>query len=106
MRQAFQERLSEMSPSTSRAASWLARNAAEVAWSRVEDIAKQVGVSPATVVRAIKQSGYDGFSQLQRMVREQLPKSVAWPLREEPADVGMPGIQSIVAAVKADLDLL
>lgn len=107
MRQAFEARMAEMPPSTFKAADWLARNTAAVAWNRVEDIAKQIGVSPATVVRAVKLSGYDGYAQLQKVVREQLPRSSAWQTSEDATHAGEPQpVKAIVASVKHDVDRL
>ncbi len=104
----LQSRISEMSPSQAKAADWLSRNTPEIAWNGIEDIAKQIDVSPATIVRTIKQCGFDGYSDLQKKIREQLPdSSLVWKLfQENPQESTLTPIGAVVAEEKANLDQL
>ena len=104
----LQGHIPNMSPSLAKAADWLSRNAPEVAWHGIEDIAKQIEVSPATLLRAIKQCGFDGYSDLQKKIREQLPdSSLVWKLfQENPTEATLTPIGAIVANEKANLDQL
>lgn len=104
----LQSRISNMSPSLAKAADWLSRNAPEVAWNGIEDIAKQIKVSPATILRAIKQCGFDGYSDLQKKIRDQLPdSSLVWRLFQEiPNEATLTPIGAVVSNEKANLDQL
>ncbi|TAM58058.1 MurR/RpiR family transcriptional regulator [bacterium] len=111
VRKAFQDHIDEMPPSLSRVADWLAHNTTQVAWSRVEDIAKQVGVSPATVVRAIKQSGWQGYADLQRAVRGHLPKEphlleLVGEQPEQPTSICSSPVRGVIDEIKRTLDLV
>lgn len=104
----LQSNISKMSPSLAKAANWLSRNAPEVAWNGIEDIAKQIEVSPATIIRAIRQCGFDGYSDLQRKIREQLPdSSLVWKLyQNNPTESTLTPIGAVIANEKSNLDQL
>lgn len=65
--------LDSSSPTLLTAARWIQDHVVEVAWKTVDDVAQETGVSPASVIRTCRSLGFDGFSSLQRLVRESLP---------------------------------
>jgi DNA-binding MurR/RpiR family transcriptional regulator len=104
----LQDQMSTMSPTLAKAADWLSRHTPEVAWKGIEEIARDAEVSPATILRAIKQCGFDGYSDLQRKIREQLPdSSLVWKLfHDDPAESELTQIGAVVANEKSNLDQL
>jgi len=67
------------SPAVQKVLVWLSQHTPEVAWKQVESIAREAGVSAASVVRAVQLAGFQGFFDLQTQVRDQEPAiPVAW----------------------------
>ncbi|WAH37994.1 MurR/RpiR family transcriptional regulator [Alicyclobacillus dauci] len=108
LRVALQQQANNLSPSSRKALDWILRNTLKIAWTGVEDVSQQVGVSTATIVKTLKQCGFEGYSDLQRRIREQLPdSSLVWKLFENnPPQSALTPIGAIVEEEKANLDQL
>lgn len=108
LKRSLEAKVSNMSPSEARAARWLVGHIGEVAWSRIEDVSTRSGVSSATIVRAVKSSGFLGYVELQRLVRGFLPQgTLATQLAQEShSRRALTPIGAVVAEEKANLDRL
>ena len=77
----LRECLPGASPAVRRAVEWLTLHTPEIAWTGVDVVARESGVSPATIIRAVHAVGFDGYLELQKLVRAQSPTSdLAWRL--------------------------
>ncbi len=107
---AFYTQLGDLPPSVAKTAEWLANNVIEVAWQGIEDVARRIGVSPATVMRTIKHFGFHGYSELQRFIRERIPASaLATRMFRDHPNGSSPNLSPIGAVIqeeKANLDRL
>ncbi|PSR20444.1 MAG: hypothetical protein C7B45_14845 [Sulfobacillus acidophilus] len=65
----FEQASVQAPPAVQRALVWLAQHTPEIAWQRVDAIARHAGVSPASVVRAVQRAGFEGFVDLQAQIR-------------------------------------
>lgn len=63
------------SPTLMATAQWIKDHVVEIAWKTVDQVAQESAVSPASVIRSCRSMGFDGFSALQRLVRDALPTS-------------------------------
>jgi DNA-binding MurR/RpiR family transcriptional regulator len=103
----LQNSLPNLAPTMATGMEWLLQHLPEVAWTGVEEAAEAARVSPATLVRALKQAGFSGWSDLQNLIRKQLPTTLAWRLFDHLADLEDNNfIGSIIADEKANLDQL
>lgn len=70
-----------LSPTLRRVVIWIADNLPSVGWSSIDYIARELGVSSASVVRAVQKMGYAGYNQFQQEIRQLLPPSnLVWRL--------------------------
>lgn len=91
---AFRDSLPGASPAVQRAIEWLMQHTPEVAWKSVDAVARESDVSPATIIRAVQVAGFEGYLELQKLVRAQSPTSaLAWRLFQDdhPKDQDMVG---------------
>lgn len=61
------------SPTLVATAQWIKDHIVEIAWKTVDEVAQESRVSPASVIRSCRSMGFEGFSALQRLVRDALP---------------------------------
>ncbi len=108
IQQDFERVIPEAAPAVQRALVWLAQHTPEVAWKRVESIAREAGVSPASVVRAVQRAGFQGFSDLQARVRDLDPVvPSAWlALRQASVDEPEDSVAMVLSQEKANLEQL
>jgi DNA-binding MurR/RpiR family transcriptional regulator len=106
LRNTLQQQASDLSPSSKKVLDWILRNTLRIAWTGVENVAQQAGVSTATVVKTLKQCGFEGYSDLQRKIRDQMPDSflVARTFQGDSGESSM--ISSVIHDEKANLDQL
>lgn len=70
-----------LSPTLRRVVIWIADNLPSVGWSSIDYIARELGVSSASVVRSVQKMGYAGYNQFQQEIRQLLPPSnLVWRL--------------------------
>lgn len=106
LRISLQQQASGLSPSGRKVLDWILRNTLKIAWTGIEDVAQQVGVSTATVVKTLQQCGFEGYSDLQRRIRDQMPDSflVARAFQGNPGETSL--VNSVIQDDKANLDQL
>lgn len=83
---------------------WIEEHLIEIAWKTVDDIAADTGVSPASVIRTCQSLGFDGYSPLQRIVRETLPTSGGLVDKLDDTATSDPAL-SVPTRERANLDL-
>lgn len=108
IRHAFREHIPDMTPSSSKVSDWINDNIFEIAWTGIEDVSRHIGVSTATVVKTVKQCGFEGYSDLQRKIREEIPDgSLVWKaFQEHPQESVLTPIGAVIADEKSNLDQL
>lgn len=74
--QYISEKVNEMSKSQRKIALYILSNTESVPFLNVGQLAKMVGVSEATVVRFATFLGFDGYSELQRVMQEAVKKQL------------------------------
>jgi len=86
----IEESIRSLSPNDRRVANRLLSSYPSPAWETVEEVAGDIGVSKTAVVRFATRLGYEGFSELQREIQEDVAQLVASPLRlmAQRADLG------------------
>lgn len=74
--QFISEKVNEMSKSQRKIALYILSNTESVPFLNVSQLAKMVGVSEATVVRFATFLGFDGYSEMQRVMQEAVKKQL------------------------------
>src|SRR5712691_1854149 len=74
-------RLAHLSPGELRVAAFISEHAEDVAFLSVNDLAKQLETSDATIVRTAQALGYAGFSDLRRELIDAVRNQVTPALR-------------------------
>lgn len=64
---------SSLAPKQQRVARFMAANEALIAFTSAAEVARRLEVDPATVVRLARALGYEGYPDLQRHIRTQIP---------------------------------
>jgi DNA-binding MurR/RpiR family transcriptional regulator len=98
----------EMTPGYQTLAQYIMDHPHEIAFASAARVAKLAGTSPATVIRFSEFIGFEGYSELQAVAREQLQREVNTVSRlerakssEEPTSIFESVIQADIANLKA-----
>jgi DNA-binding MurR/RpiR family transcriptional regulator len=103
----IEQSIRSLSPNDRRVANRLLSSYPSTAWETVEEVAADIGVSKTAVVRFATRLGYDGFSELQREIQDDVAQLVASPLRlmAQRSDLGGGELVSrMTAQAQANLD--
>ena len=105
----FLERLSryeeEFTRSQQAIAAYMREHVESIAFSNLETLSHQIGVSTTTVIRFSRTIGYSGFSDMQAAVQEEIQQKAALPERLEGLGQGSSN-QMLMAAFEMDMDNL
>ncbi len=91
------------SPTLMATAQWIKDHVVEIAWKTVDQVARESLVSPASVIRSCRSMGFDGFSALQRLVRDALPTTENLVERLGDSDALTP-TRKVIEQERANLD--
>lgn len=81
--QVLEEKMEDFTLAQRKVADYVLKNPAEVAFLTTEQLASNIGVSVASIMRLAYAVGYSGYAQFQKDLQEMLRKQVAPPNRLE-----------------------
>lgn len=81
--QLLEEKMEDFTSAQRKVADYVLKNPTEVAFMTIEQLASNIGVSVASIMRLAYAVGYSGYSQFQKDLQEMLRNQVAPPTRLE-----------------------
>lgn len=81
--QILEEKMEDLTSAQRKVADYVLKNPTEVAFLTIEQLASNIGVSVASIMRLAYAVGYSGYAQFQKDLQEMLRNQVAPPTRLE-----------------------
>lgn len=105
-RDRIQAQYEELSPRFRTLADFILENTLDVGFLTATELARRVGVDPATVVRFSQEMGYSGYRELSREIKHYINQQLALRYKKgAPGTEGLPGQVAIMADEISDRTL-
>lgn len=79
--QLINDRFDQFTRSQKKLAQYFSEHLQQIAFSTLEELAKQVGVSTTTIIRFTRALGYQGYSEMQKDIQNSIQTKVSLPER-------------------------